>query len=189
MSNSHINFKLFLETCIPSVYDVCQKYLLFDGWDFFFKKMFNLICCEVTEGFMRHLWTYNILSTQILKSGAAIPHLDKAGAIILSDSDETAGCVEAKLHYESKTLLEETVMKRDDGASRLVWLVFITHQWNETRCFNRAWEMFSFPEFSLLSLQVDIFINAGVCFNGERPWRTLQASLPSAAASNFIIIA
>lgn len=77
---------------------------------------------------MRHLLTYNILSTQILKSGAAIPHLDKAGAIILSDCDETAGCVEAKLHYESKTLLEETVMKRDNGASRLVWLVFITHQ-------------------------------------------------------------
>lgn len=111
MSNSHINFKLFLETCIPSVYDVCQKYLLFDGWDFL-NLFLNLISCEVTEGFMRHLWTYNILSTQILKSGAAIPHLDKAGAIILSDCDETAGCVEAKLYYESKTLLEETVMKR-----------------------------------------------------------------------------
>lgn len=95
-----------------------------DGIFFFF----FLISCEVTEGHVRHPLTYNILSTQILNSGAAIPHLDKAGAIILSDCDETAGCVEAKLHYESKSLLEETVMKRDNGASRLVWLMFITHQ-------------------------------------------------------------
>lgn len=61
----------------------------------------------------------------MLKSGAAIPHLDEASATILSDCCCTAGCVEAKLYCESKSLLEDAMMKR---AARLVLLKFSTYQ-------------------------------------------------------------
>lgn len=102
---------------------------------------------------------------QTLKSGAVIPHLDEANATILPDCDCTAGCVEAKLCSESKSLLEDAMRKRDNRAARLVWLKFNTHQtffffsvkWNMQQ---RLWNVF-LPRISLLSLQVDILMNAG----------------------------